>query len=73
MLWGDGGYNLLIGGDGRDMLFGSLPGDILIGGRTVFSDPPPAGTVNRQALRAIERFLPAAERSAGEPVVERAA
>jgi UDP:flavonoid glycosyltransferase YjiC (YdhE family) len=28
---------------------------------------------NPQALRAIERFLPAAERSAGEPVVERAA
>jgi len=52
-LWGNGGYNLLIGGDGRDMLFGSLLGDILIGGRTVFSDPPPAGTVNRQALRAI--------------------
>lgn len=28
---------------------------------------------NPQALRAIERFLPAAERSVGEPVVERAA
>jgi Ca2+-binding RTX toxin-like protein len=54
MLWGDGGCNLLIGGDGRDMLFGGLLGDILIGGRTVFSDPPPAGTANRQALRAEE-------------------
>ena len=53
MLWGEHGRDLLIGGGGRDQLCGGLLEDILIGGRTVFSDPPPAGTVNRQALQAI--------------------
>ena len=53
LLWGDGGYNLLIGGDGRDLLFGGQLEDILLGGKTIFSDPPRAVAVNRQALRAI--------------------
>ena len=53
LLWGDGGHNLLIGGDGLDLLFGGQMGDILVGGKTVFSDPPRAGAVNRQALQAI--------------------
>ena len=53
LLWGDGGYNFLIGGDGHDLLFGGQLGDILLGGKTIFSDPPRAAAVNRQALRAI--------------------